>query len=101
MSASQTALPLREHIIYMLNPVYGVLALESDTSQEGTPTSRGGRWRHRQRLPRQRVGLGATILTLSLVALAGAGEGQTEGAFRVGVMESLTGPGETYGTVAN
>ena len=47
------------------------------------------------------AGLGATILTLSLVALACAGEGQTEGAFRVGVMESLTGPGETYGTVAN
>ena len=48
-----------------------------------------------------RAGLWVAILTLALVALACVGEGQTEGAFRIGVMESLTGPGETYGTVAN
>ncbi len=48
-----------------------------------------------------RAGLWVAILTLALVALACVGEGQTEGAFRIGVMESPTGPGETYGTVAN
>ncbi len=38
---------------------------------------------------------------LALVALAcGGGEGQEAQTFRIGVMESLTGPGETYGTVA-
>ena len=38
---------------------------------------------------------------LALVALAcGDGEGQEAQTFRIGVMESLTGPGETYGTVA-
>ena len=47
------------------------------------------------------AGLWATILTLALVALACASDGPTEGPFRIGVMESLTGPGETYGTVAN
>ena len=45
--------------------------------------------------------LWATILTLALVALACASDGSTEGPFRIGVMESLTGSGETYGTVAN
>ena len=40
----------------------------------------------------------ATILALA--GLACSGDGQ-EGPFRIGVMESLTGPGETYGTVAN
>ena len=44
--------------------------------------------------------LWAALLTLALVALA-CGDGQTDRVFRVGVMESLTGPGETYGTVAN
>ena len=52
------------------------------------------------------AGLWVKILTLVLVALvlvalACAGDGQTKEGFRVGVMESLTGPGETYGTVAN
>ena len=47
------------------------------------------------------AGLWATILTLALVALACASDGSTEGPFRIGVMESLTGSGETYGTVAN
>ena len=45
--------------------------------------------------------LWATILSVALLASACVSEGQTEGAFRIGVMESLTGPGETYGTVAN
>ena len=45
--------------------------------------------------------LWATLLALVLMALACGGEEQTESAFRIGVMESLTGPGETYGTVAN
>ena len=43
--------------------------------------------------------LWATLLTLALFAIACAG--QSDDAFRIGVMESLTGPGETYGTVAN
>ena len=47
------------------------------------------------------AGLWATILTLALVALACASDASTEGPFRIGVMESLTGTGETYGTVAN
>ncbi len=40
------------------------------------------------------------ILVLSLAACGGDGDGDGD-AFRIGVMESLTGPGETYGTVAN
>ena len=47
------------------------------------------------------AGLWATILTLALVTLACASDASTEGPFRIGVMESLTGTGETYGTVAN
>ena len=47
------------------------------------------------------AGLWAMILSLALVALACASDGSTEGPFRIGVMESLTGTGETYGTVAN
>ena len=39
---------------------------------------------------------------LAVAALAcGSGAGQQADPFRIGVMESLTGPGETYGTVAN
>ena len=39
---------------------------------------------------------------LSLSVLACGGDDSSEAAtFRIGVMESLTGPGETYGTVAN
>ena len=45
------------------------------------------------------LGLWAVLLTLALVAVACGG--QSDRAFRIGVMESLTGPGETYGTVAN
>ena len=36
-----------------------------------------------------------------LVLVATACGGGDDGTFRIGVMESLTGPGETYGTVAN
>ena len=36
-----------------------------------------------------------------LVSAAIACEDEEEGPLRIGVMESLTGPGETYGTVAN
>ena len=39
------------------------------------------------------------IMTLAVMA-CGGGE-QQEGSFRIGVMESLTGAGETYGTVAS
>ena len=38
---------------------------------------------------------------LSILVLALAACGEDDSAFRIGVMESLTGPGETYGTVAN
>ena len=38
------------------------------------------------------------ILVLTVMA---CGEDEDESPFRIGVMESLTGPGETYGTVAN
>ena len=41
------------------------------------------------------------FLTLSVLACGIVGDGQQTGPFRIGVMESLTGPGETYGTVAN
>ena len=38
---------------------------------------------------------------LSILALAATACGEDDGTFKIGVMESLTGPGETYGTVAN
>ena len=41
------------------------------------------------------------ILALSLLACGILDDGQQTDPFRIGVMESLTGPGETYGTVAN
>ena len=41
------------------------------------------------------------ILALSVLACGILDDGQQSGPFRIGVMESLTGPGETYGTVAN
>ena len=41
----------------------------------------------------------ATWLAMSPVAMSCAG--QSDDAFRIGVTESLTGPGETYGTLAN
>ena len=40
------------------------------------------------------------VLALAVLACGGDGEGD-EDVFRIGVMESLTGAGETYGTVAN
>ena len=43
------------------------------------------------------------VLALLLIPLANACDGdddEEEGPFRIGVMESATGPGETYGTVA-
>ena len=43
----------------------------------------------------------APILMTALAALSCAGPGQDSPPFRIGVMESLTGAGETYGTVAN
>ena len=45
---------------------------------------------------------GILIFTLMVVlAVAALACGGDEDVFRIGVMESLTGPGETYGTVAN
>ena len=41
------------------------------------------------------------ILALSIVACGILDDGQQTDPFRIGVLESLTGPGETYGTVAN
>ena len=41
-----------------------------------------------------------SILVLAATACDDDGEDE-DGTFRIGVMESLTGPGETYGTVAN
>ena len=43
------------------------------------------------------------LLTALFVAALGfmACNGEDGDTFRIGVMESLTGPGETYGTVAN
>ena len=42
------------------------------------------------------------MLILLLVVLAcGSEDAQQAAPFRIGVMESLTGPGETYGTMAN
>ena len=38
---------------------------------------------------------------LLLAALACSGDEEEDSPFRIGVMESLTGPGETYGTVAS
>ncbi len=43
----------------------------------------------------------APALLLLTLAMACGGLGQSDEPFRVGVMESLTGPGESYGTVAN
>ena len=41
------------------------------------------------------------ILAVAALACSGDGDGQQAGPFRIGVMESLTGVGETYGTVAS
>ena len=42
----------------------------------------------------------ALLAAFALLAVACGGGDDEEGPFRVGVMESVTGPGETYGTVA-
>ena len=43
----------------------------------------------------------ALVLGLAITACGGSEAGGEGNPFRIGVMESLTGPGETYGTVAN
>ena len=40
------------------------------------------------------------VTLLTILAAAGCGEDEDDRPFRIGVMESLTGAGETYGTVA-
>ena len=40
------------------------------------------------------------VTLLTILAAAGCGEEENDRPFRIGVMESLTGAGETYGTVA-
>ena len=40
------------------------------------------------------------VTLLTILAAAGCGEAENDRPFRIGVMESLTGTGETYGTVA-
>ena len=40
------------------------------------------------------------ILTQAVMACETSDDEAADGPFRIGVMESLTGPGETYGTVA-
>ena len=42
----------------------------------------------------------ALLAAFALLAVACGGGDDEEGPFRIGVMESVTGPGETYGTVA-
>ena len=42
----------------------------------------------------------AALLALALVAVACSEEEGSDEPFRIGVMESVTGPGETYGNVA-
>ena len=41
------------------------------------------------------------LLPLLLLALIACGSEDTDTSYRIGVMESLTGPGETYGTMAS
>ena len=45
--------------------------------------------------------LGLTLTALLGLAFVACGNGSGQDTFRIGVMESLTGPGETYGTVAS
>ena len=50
---------------------------------------------------KQIVALGLLAVLVSVVVACGEDEDEGEGEpFRIGVMESLTGPGETYGNVA-
>ena len=41
------------------------------------------------------------LLSILVLAATACDDEEGDGTFRIGVMESLTGPGETYGTVAN
>ena len=50
--------------------------------------------------PLYRIAVSAMLLTLMGLFAIACQEPEDE-AFRIGVMESLTGPGETYGTVIN
>ena len=52
------------------------------------------------RLCNRRV-LGFWLAPLLMLAVLACSGGEEEGPYRIGVMESLTGPGETYGTVAS
>ena len=51
--------------------------------------------------PKGAISLGLTMLLIPLaISCGGDDEDEVEGPFRIGVMESATGPGVTYGTVA-
>ena len=54
-----------------------------------------------QILPRKWLVPFGLLVVLALVGIACEDEDGGDEPFRIGVMESLTGPGETYGTVAN
>ena len=57
---------------------------------------------HFMKLPLKMLMVSLGLLTvLALSAIACGGGAQESDTFKIGVMESLTGPGETYGTVAN
>ena len=47
------------------------------------------------------LALGFVLVAALAVSACGNGGEQSEAPFRIGVMESLTGPGESYGAVAN
>ncbi|MCY4528922.1 MAG: ABC transporter substrate-binding protein [Chloroflexi bacterium] len=47
------------------------------------------------------VGLGLLVVVIALAMACGTDEDGEESPYRIGVMESLTGAGETYGQVAN
>ena len=53
-----------------------------------------------QVLPRKWIVLFGLLVVLALVGVACQDEDEGEDPFRIGVMESATGPGETYGRVA-
>ena len=102
-------LPWRERV-----RVRGKSSLESYHPHPNLPPSRGQGLVQTSRLPRSKgllqtflifppsgrlfLALALLLLTASLLACVGPSE---DDAYRIGVMESLTGPGESYGTVAN
>ena len=51
--------------------------------------------------PHSKPIIALALLPLLLLALIACGSEDTETPYRIGVMESLTGPGETYGVMAN